>query len=142
MKKIILLFTFVLLFTVGCNNKEELRTLVCSGIAKNCTYQAVEASDIGEEEYVCNEEYGETIVTFEYKENDKWDNVSFITTYYEDKSTDEQYNILLDNCKKNCKLEKENGKIIYTEYYNSSEYQNGSIDKVKKYMNDIGYNCK
>jgi hypothetical protein len=140
MKKICLVFLCFLCF--GCSKSKEEQKLICSGTAKVCTYKAVADSTIGEEEYLCDDEYGDTSITFIYKEEDRWDSAYFVTTYFEDKSTDENYDIALSNCINNCKVYKKDDKIVVSEKYSSDKFQNGNIEKVKKYMSDLGYTCK
>ena len=141
MKKLVLIL-FILLFLCSCGESKEEKELVCKGSAKSCVYKAVEGSTIGEEEYLCNDSYGEIEVVFKYTNDDKWDSAVYTTTYYENTSTDAQYNQLLEECNSNCVVSMSSGRIVYEETFRSDEYQNGTIDEVKKYMNNMGFICE
>lgn len=136
MKKLFLVLC--LLFLVGCGKEEK--TLVCIGKAKECTYVAVMGSTIGEEELVCDKEYGDIEATFIYSNDDKWDSSVFVTKYYENLSSNFDMSSIGD-CQR-CVVKEENNKIILEENFIPGEYQNGSIDEMKKYMSSLGYSCK
>ena len=138
MKKIVVLF--VILFLTGCNSKETF--LVCKGKVKKCTYEPVAASTIGEEMYVCEGDFGIVEATFNYDDNNKWKESTFVTKYYEDQSTDEIYEELMATCNGKCEIEYSDDQIIVTEKYSSNEYQNGSLEEMKKYMSNLDFECE
>ena len=141
MKKVVLVL-FVTLLLCSCGNSNEDKKLVCKGPLKSCIYKAVEGSTIGEEEYICGDSYGEIEVVFNYKDDDKWDSAISTTTYYEESSSEEEYNRLLMECGSNCVVSMTSKGIVYEETYKSGEYQNGEMDVVKKYMNNMGFVCE
>lgn len=128
----------------GCGDSNKL---VCTGKAEMQRLCRV-SSESGEK--VCTEDYGdgEIIVEFdETKENIV--NMKIIETYFEEKSTDDEYNELKEYCESEdnedmeCTVEMEKNSIVVT--YSSKEtlLQEMTYDEAKKALEeDMGYTFK
>lgn len=146
MKKSIfgLIICIGLVTLTGCGNSNKL---VCTGKAEMQRLCRV-SSDSGEK--VCTEDYGdgEIIVEFdETKENIV--DMKIIETYFEEKSTENEYNELKKYCESEdnedmeCTVKMEEESIVVT--YSSKEtlLQEMSYDEAKQTLEeDMGYTCK
>lgn len=142
MKKILLFSLVLLLFITGCGTNKK--TLVCTSVAKECSYEAVSESEIGEEIQVCDDAYGDITITFNYKSDESWDSGEEVTLVYKDKSTDEFFDKMSNECSlsQDCDIDRINGQIKIVQKINSKYYEMKDYDSMKKMMIDMGYECK